>query len=136
MPASKHFDHFAIALSAVCVVHCLAVPLVVAVVPIAALWSGEGHFHALMLWLVVPTSVAGFGLGLRVHRNPVIAALGTAGLAALAAAAIRGHSHWPLGIELGVSLLGSASLGAAHWWNFREVRRTHRHRTVVSVPAE
>ena len=47
----KYFDHLAIALSTVCIVHCLALPILIAVLPIVALTLGTGdsHFHALML---------------------------------------------------------------------------------------
>ncbi len=128
MIASKYFDQIAIALSAVCIVHCLAVPVVVAVLPIAAVSLGDAtHFHSLMLWLVVPTSFVGFGLGFRIHHGRGIVAFGAGSVAVLAAAALWGHVAWPEGVEIAVSVLGSLSLGAAHWLNFREVRRLHRH---------
>jgi hypothetical protein len=57
MSVSRYLDRIAISLSAICIVHCLAVPLVVAILPIAVLgFGGESHFHAVMLWLVVPAS--------------------------------------------------------------------------------
>jgi drug/metabolite transporter (DMT)-like permease len=122
------FDQAAIALSAVCIVHCLAVPVLIAVLPIAALSFGDAtHFHALMLWLVVPTSVAGFGLGFRVHRRLGLVLLGAAGVAVLVAAALWGHSVWRESFEIGVSVVGGLILAAAHWLNFREVRRVHHH---------
>lgn len=128
MHLSRHFDQVAIALSAICIVHCLAVPLVVAILPIAAISIGEGqHFHGLMLWLVVPTSVVGFGLGYRLHRNAGIVAVGAVGVAVLAAAAVYGHTVWTEPLEIVVSVAGSLLLGAAHWQNFRAVRRCHRH---------
>jgi hypothetical protein len=89
MQHSRHFDQIAIALSAICIVHCLAVPLLVALLPVAAVSLGEGqHFHGLMLWLVIPTSVAGFGMGFRVHRRAGIVLLGAAGIVVLILAAI------------------------------------------------
>ena len=66
MAASRYLDRIAISLSTICIVHCLAMPFVVAILPVAALTFGnDGHFHALMLWLVVPTSAIGFSLGSR-----------------------------------------------------------------------
>lgn len=123
---SKHFDHIAIALSTICIVHCLAVPVLVAVLPVLAISLGGGHFHGLMLWLVVPTSVLGFGLGVRVHRQLRIPALGAVGVAALAAAALWGHSRWSEPLEVSISVAGSIALAIAHWMNFREVRSCHR----------
>ena len=128
MIASRHFDQIAIALSAVCLVHCLAVPVLVAVLPIAAVSFGsDAHFHSLMLWLVVPTSLVGFGFGYRIHRRPPIPAAGLLGVAVLATAALWGHSSWAESVEVTVSVIGSLILGSAHWLNFREVRRAHHH---------
>ena len=101
MLLSKYFDRVAIALSTICIVHCLAMPFVIALLPVAAFTiGGDGHFHSLMLWFVVPTSVLGFGLGLRVHGRADI-------------------------VVIGVIAIGT--LAAAHWRNFREVRRLHHH---------
>jgi hypothetical protein len=129
MILSRHlFDQIAIVLSGVCMVHCLAIPVLVAVLPIAAISFGaETHFHSLMLWFVVPTSIVGFGLGLHAHRHIGIVLLGACGVAALAAAALWGHTAWAAAAEVAVSVLGSLVLAVAHWLNFREVRRPHRH---------
>ena len=128
MLLSKYFDRVAIALSTICIVHCLAMPFVIALLPVAAFAvGGDGHFHSLMLWFVVPTSVLGFALGLRVHRRVDIVLLGVAAIAVLAAVAVWGHSAWDPSAEVFVNVAASVLLAAAHWWNFREVRRLHRH---------
>lgn len=128
MASSSYFDRIAIVLSTVCIVHCLAMPLVLALLPVAAITFGDdAHFHAVMLWLVVPTSVAGFAMGYRVHRRMGIVAAGGAAVLVLAAAAICGHNSWRPAVETTVSVLASLVLAAAHWRNFREVRRLHRH---------
>ena len=128
MLLSKYFDRVAITLSTICIVHCLAMPFVIALLPVTAFaLGGDGHFHSLMLWFVVPTSVLGFGLGLRVHRRVDIAALGAVAIAALAAAALWGHSEWDPSVEVLTNVAASVLLAAAHWRNFREVRRLHHH---------
>jgi hypothetical protein len=128
MLLSKYFDRVAIALSTICIVHCLAMPFVIAVLPVAAFAvGGDGHFHALMLWFVVPTSVLGFALGLRVHRRADIVLLGAAAIVGLAVAALWGHDAWDPSIEVLVNVAASVMLAAAHWRNFREVRRLHHH---------
>ena len=128
MLLSKYFDRVAIALSTICIVHCLAMPFVIAVLPVAAFAvGGDGHFHSLMLWFVVPTSVLGFALGFRVHRRTDIVLLGAVAVFTLAAAALWGHSDWDPSIEVLVNVAASVVLAAAHWRNFREVRRLHHH---------
>jgi len=128
MLLSKYFDRVAIALSTICIVHCLAMPFVIALLPVAAFTvGGDGHFHSLMLWFVVPTSVLGFALGLRVHRRADIVLMGAIAIGALAAAALWGHRAWDSSVEVLVSLGASVLLAAAHWRNFREVRRLHHH---------
>jgi hypothetical protein len=128
MQPSKYFDRVAIALSTICIVHCLAMPFVIALLPVAAFAVGcDGHFHALMLWFVVPTSILGFGLGVRVHRRAEIVVLGALAIVALAAAALWGHGAWDPSVETLVNVAASVVLALAHWRNFREVRRVHRH---------
>jgi len=128
MSLSRHFDRIAIALSAICILHCLAVPLIVAVLPIAVLgFGGDAHFHGVLLWLVVPTSAVGFALGYRVHRRSGVVAFGTIAAVVLATAAVYGHGTWPAWAEAAVSVVASLGLAGAHWVNFREVRRLHRH---------
>jgi hypothetical protein len=131
MLLSKYFDRVAIALSTICIVHCLAMPFLIALLPVTAFaFGGDGHFHSLMLWFVVPTSVIGFGLGVRVHRRAEIVALGAIAVAALALAALWGHGAWDPSVEVLVNVGASVVLAFAHWSNFREVRRLHHHRIV------
>jgi hypothetical protein len=128
MLLSKYVDRVAIALSTICIVHCLAMPFVIALLPVAALtFGGDGHFHALMLWFVVPTIIIGLGLGVRVHRRYAIVALGMVAVAVLAVVALWGHAAWDPSAEIPVNVAASVALAAAHWRNFREVRRLHHH---------
>jgi hypothetical protein len=125
---SRYFDRIAIALSTICIVHCLAMPLLIAILPVAAITLGsDGHFHWLMLWLVVPTSALGFALGLRVHGRAGIVVVGALAVAVLAVVALRGHGTWNPALEVTVNIAASIVLAGAHWRNFREVRRLHRH---------
>lgn len=136
MHLSRHFDQVAITLSAICIVHCLTVPIILAVLPVAALSFGNyQHFHGVMLWLVAPTSLLGFALGYRLHRRAGLVALGVAGILVVAWAALYGHGAWPLADETAVSVAGSLTLATAHWKNFREVRRCHQHGRCGRDPA-
>lgn len=128
MSVSRYFDRIAIALSAICILHCLAVPLLAAILPFAFVSMGtEAHFHEWLLWGVVPTSLFGFGFGLRYHQRYWIPVTGAVGLAIVAFAAIVAHDAWVWWQELLLSALGSVLLVAAHWYNFLEVRHSHIH---------
>jgi len=128
MSVSRYLDRIAIALSTICIVHCLAMPLLVALLPVAAVAFGnDAHFHALLLWLVVPTSAVGFTLGFRVHHSVSIVTLGALSVAVLAVVALWGHAVWSPAAEIAVNVAASLLLASAHWRNFREVRRLHRH---------
>jgi hypothetical protein len=128
MTLSRYLDRIAISLSTICIVHCLAMPLLVAILPVVAITIGsDGHFHALMLWFVVPTSAIGFSLGYRVHGKTGIVASGACAVGVLALVAFWGHDAWDPAFEVAVNVAASIALAAAHWQNFREVRRVHRH---------
>lgn len=128
MSLSRYFDNIAIALSAVCILHCLALPFMIAGLPLAAIVFGEdAHFHGFMLWLVVPTSVAGFTLGYRLHTQLPVVILGVFGMLVLVVAGLWGHDRWAVSAEVTVTVIGSVVLASAHWLNFRGVRAVHRH---------
>ena len=77
--STKWLDGAAVGLSALCLIHCLALPLVVAGLPFLAQFA-EGHLHAQMLVVVLPLSIVALGLGYRHHRNGRIVAAGAVGM--------------------------------------------------------
>jgi hypothetical protein len=74
-----------------------------------------------------PTSLFGFGFGLRYHQRYWIPFVGTIGLIIVGFAAIVAHASWDRWQELLISTLGSVILVVAHWFNFVEVRNSHTH---------
>lgn len=112
-------DGFALVASATCMVHCLALPLVLALLPVLSgtLVEGEG-FHLLVLALALPTSALALwgshapGSG----RGPLLA--GVAGLALLALALLTGEA-----MERVLTLGGSLLLAGAHAANWRARRQ-------------
>ncbi|GIT15130.1 MAG: hypothetical protein CM1200mP36_08860 [Gammaproteobacteria bacterium] len=87
-----------------------------------------GHFHGLMLWLVIPTSAIGFyPRSLESIAEYDRNALGVFGVALITGAALWGDGQWPGWAESGLTLFGSLVLVGAHWINFQEVRRVHVH---------
>lgn len=109
-------DGAAVALSALCLVHCLALPLVVAGLPFLAQFS-EGHLHAQMLVVVLPVSVVALALGFRRHRSARIIMAGTAGMTLLVLGATVAHAHWGQAADRAFTIAGALVLATAHFFN-------------------
>lgn len=116
-------DRFAMILSAACMVHCMATPFFVALLPVVgvSLLSDEA-FHQFLLFLVVPASIWGLTSGCRRHRELGIAAIGAVGLTILISAGIAGHALYGEGGERMVTIVGSALVAIAHLMNYRRLR--------------
>ncbi len=105
-------------LSAVCMLHCLLLPALVAY-GVGGLVTGldTEWTHLLLLAIVVPVSgVAFFGGWLR-HRQPLVLVLGATGVALLALAAFVLHTHFGKTADVVVTTFGGALLIVAHWHN-------------------
>lgn len=77
----------AISASLLCLAHCLALPVLLLLLPGAlGLFAQSEAFHFAALALVVPAALAAFWLGYQRHRAAAPAALGAAGAACLAGA--------------------------------------------------
>ena len=103
-------------LSGVCLLHCLALPLVVAGLPLLAQYS-ESHLHLQILLIVVPLSVVALALGYRRHRNANIIWAGAAGLLILFVGATVVHNNLGETADRIVTITGSLVLAAAHYFN-------------------
>ncbi|WP_156442860.1 MerC domain-containing protein, partial [Sphingomonas sp. CCH9-H8] len=80
------FDGLAVGASVLCLIHCLALPIVIAALPALAarLDLGEG-FHLGVLAFALPVSAVALGEGWRRHRGLTPLFVGAAGLVLLAA---------------------------------------------------
>ena len=120
--STRWLDGAAVGLSALCLVHCLALPLVVAGLPFLAQFA-EGHLHLQMLVVVLPLSIVALGLGYRHHRNLRIVGWGGAGMAILAIGATVAHDNWGLAADRAFTIVGALVLAAAHFYNSVYSRR-------------
>ena len=123
----KHLIRFAdyagIAASALCLVHCLAMPLLLAVLPLTSpLLGSAGDDHglhdALLVGVTVPVLLA-LVPGFLAHRDPAPLLLGSAGLGCFLVAVLFVGPAFGQGAEAVLAILSSALLIAAH-------RRNHR----------
>jgi hypothetical protein len=123
-PSGAVLDRAAICVSAMCVVQCLVLPILVVISPLVSLGLlGSELFHLAMLAVVVPLSLLAFGLGYRVHRNAGMLVPGLAGLAVIITAAIlEGAVLGTLAAAL-LTSVGGLLLISGHWLNLRKRRR-------------
>jgi len=112
-------DYAGMAASALCLVHCLAMPLVLAAFPLLGL-GGEHHalHDALLLGVTVPVLLA-LVPGYVKHRDAVALSLGVAGLVSfLVAVFVLGPQMGEMAETVG-AVLSSVLLMAAHLRNHR-----------------
>ena len=111
-------DRTAIALSSLCVVHCLALPVLIAVLPFLAHF-GDDHWHAEVLIVVLPVSLLAFSLGYRRHRNRPVIAAGLDGAMLLVIGGTVVHATFGTVADRIVTIVASLLLAIAHYRNNR-----------------
>lgn len=114
-------DAGALALSSLCLLHCLALPLLAAALPLFGAWAEAEWVHLVFVAIALPITVLALW---RAHAQAPLpwqawssAALG---LAMLLAGALEWPSH---DSETPMTVAGSLLLAATHLWN---ARRRHR----------
>jgi hypothetical protein len=122
-PSSSGLDRFAVVLSGLCLLHCLAVPFAILLGPMLGQWltHSETEVHWLLLALALPISAVALSRGYSRHHSPLTLVLGAAGLALM----FIGVSHvigedW----EIILTVAGVSSLLLAH---IRNMLGSHRH---------
>lgn len=110
-------DKFAIGLSLMCTVHCFATPIILALLPsFAVLQINAEQFHLWVLAVVLPTSLLALSLGCKKHKRTRYMACGVVGLAFLIIAVLLGQEE----AEKALTLIGSAFIALAHWFNYQQ----------------
>ena len=119
-------DKAAIGLSFACALHCLMVPLFLAIFPSSTLSGlGDERIHLGLLALIIPISVFSLTLGCRVHRNLTVVAVGVTGICFLCFSALLAHDMGGESLETAGTLLGSGIVALSHALNFKSCRAAH-----------
>jgi hypothetical protein len=116
-------EGIAVGATIACLIHCLVLPLLVALVPVlSSVLPIPENFHVIALALAIPATAGALFAGFRRHRLALPLIAGTIGLTLLALGAIR-WGETPL--EIPLTVLGSIAIAAAHLANWRFRRAVH-----------
>ncbi|WP_342787982.1 MerC domain-containing protein [Sphingomonas montanisoli] len=110
------FDRLAIGLSALCLVHCAASVLLVAVLATAGGALLHPAIHEIGLGLAIFLAIIGLGRGFAQHRRPVPMLLGAIGIALMSMALFVRHGPG----EVAYTMAGVTFVAIAHFLNRRE----------------
>ncbi|MDO6566980.1 MerC domain-containing protein [Alteromonas sp. 1_MG-2023] len=126
MNLQKISDKAAIALSMLCVVHCLLLPVLLLLLPAlaGALAFDDALFHKTLLFFVVPISVVALMMGYFYHRNHTMLLIGGVGLSLLILAVVLGHDILGEYGEVVLTVIGSSFIAFSHIRNLRLRRQT------------
>lgn len=126
LPAARprRADLAGLALSATCLVHCLALPMLLLLAPALGHWIAlpEGT-HAAILTLALPAAFVAMRGGWHRHRRSAPGLVAAAGLALLALG-LAAHEGWlatanASAADTLLTTLGALALAAAHLANWR-----------------
>ncbi len=123
--SSRHkafLDKIAVALSGLCLLHCLLLPFVVAVLPFLGQF-GTDHFHAELLLFVIPLSVIALGVGYRRHHHAEVLVFGALGLTILTIGGTFVHDTYGEMADRAMTVTGSIILAFTHYRNFRLAKK-------------
>ena len=132
-------DKFSICLSMCCILHCLALPVLIVLLPsISSLWINDEIVHVYLVLLAIPISLFAMVKSLKVHNNYKCISLAVIGLLLLIVAIFmhdigsffgeqghgeeHGHNeHHGIGglLEKIFTVLGALVLVGAHILNLR-----------------
>ncbi len=134
----KYMDAAAVVLSGVCMLHCLALPIALTILPIVNVTLlDESTFHLIMMAVILPISIIALTIGCRQHKDKLTLVLGSVGLGILTITAIFGHDLLGLTGERIVTSIGGLILAAAHIQNYLCCRNddcAHEHWTNHKQP--
>ena len=119
-------DRFAIGVSALCIAHCLLLPILLVALPILGQsFLGSESLHVLLVYAVIPSSLFALSVGCSQHKNTSFMLLGILGMTFLVlgiSVEILGlDHHW----EQRFTLIGALLIAFAHVRNFQKCREAN-----------
>ena len=118
-PANARLDLYAAGLSTLCLLHCLALPLLVTLMPLAALAAESELLHRILAAAAVPVSLRVVWKSLSVPGNRPFVGAALIGLSLLLLAAfVEAVSAY----EEPLTVTGGVLLCSAHLWHWMQQR--------------
>jgi len=108
-------DVAGVSASLLCVLHCLATPFLITMLPVLA--ATEHQTHSVFAVVILSLGMLAFVPGYRKHRNKTIPAAGAAGVAMIIAAAVLPEMESGETIETLMVIAGGLTLIGAHLCN-------------------
>jgi hypothetical protein len=103
--------------SALCLLHCLALPALILFFPLLGLGGDSEMFHAAMVGLACAAAMTALAPGYLAHRRLLVAVMGGAGLACLASGAFVFGPRYGESVETALTVAGAVLLTLAHLRN-------------------
>lgn len=118
------FDRLAIGASVICAIHCIALPVILAMFPALVVMPVEEHsFHQLLVWFVLPSSLLAVSLGCSRHKDRIVLIGCVIGLSVIVLTAWFGHDLLGETGEKMATLTGAVILSVVHWRNYKLCRK-------------
>lgn len=119
------WDRIGIGVSGVCAIHCLFLPVLIALMPVAAVSSAISDWlHPLFVILIAPTV---YFASKRSHFDRKIIRLLVVGFILVLAGWLIGHYWLGFWSETLLTLAGSVLLILGHWKNYRHHQQCTNH---------
>lgn len=110
------WDRLGIGLSGICAIHCLLVPVFVALLPLyPAFEEFHGYTHLIFFLAIAPTVILSLK---RKHESKIVTICLLSGVFIIFLAWIFNQTLGEFG-EAGVTLIGSLLLIRGHWLNYK-----------------
>ena len=136
-PDAKHdhkhmkLDRLGIALSGLCLVHCLGTPFLILLFPtISQLGGYDSWLHGTLAVLLIPVALIAVTQGYLHHRKKIVALLAGAGAVLIGFGAFlpeilphMSHSHGSMSDSLKLTVMGSLFLAVCHFLNMHYCRK-------------
>ena len=137
------FDRFAITLSSLCAIHCIALPLAASVTPLLMSTIDHGNdihefwFHQFILIFIIPVSILALVTGYRCHRKNLPLLIAGIGLSILVDVALFAEqlisqqviSHTG---ETALTVIGGIIHAAGHLSNALATKASHATRCSIA----